>query len=521
MEINSFNYKTSIASTDCSEEIARFKELQRDFAPQFELVFPDTMAAKTVVVIPSLSLDQQILQKVEGSMHYEERMLCLLMLLRMPHTSIIYVTSTEVDSVILDYYLHLLPGITGYHARQRIKFFSCYDSSSKSLTEKILERPRLINRIRKAIPAGDLAHMACFNVTEAERKLSVQLNIPIFGCDPDLLYLGSKSNGRKLFKIAGLHVAEGYEDLNTIDEIVIALAQLKLKIPLLSKAVIKINEGFSGEGNAIFNFKGSPSENELYQWVYEQLPKRLYIIAVALSYEDFMAKFNSLGGVVEAFIDGLQKQSPSVQCRINPLGKIDIISTHDQVLGGNSSQVFLGATFPASHHYSVEIAALANRVSEELKWHGVLGRFSVDFISVKVGEEWQHYAVEINLRKGGTTHPYLMLQFLTDGKYDAEKGLYFTANGLPRYYVCSDTVQQERYKGLTPHDLMEIAICNGLLYDSCRQEGVMFHLISALSQFGKLGLVCIGSTLHRAKMLYKKTIEVLDKETINEATNNY
>ena len=36
------------------------------------------------------------------------------------------------------------------------------------------------------------------------------------------------------------------------------------------------------------------------------------------------------------------------------------------------------------------------------------------------------YAIELNLRKGGTTHPYLTLQFLTDGVYDAQRALFLT-----------------------------------------------------------------------------------------------
>jgi len=47
-------------------------------------------------------------------------MLCLLMLLGMPLTKIIYVTNVPVADIIIDYYLHLLPGITDDHARQRL-----------------------------------------------------------------------------------------------------------------------------------------------------------------------------------------------------------------------------------------------------------------------------------------------------------------------------------------------------------------------------------------------------------------
>jgi hypothetical protein len=53
----------------------------------------------------------------------------------------------------------------------------------------------------------------------------------------------------------------------------------------------------------------------------------------------------------------------------------------------------------------------------------------------------------------------------------------------------------------------------GLHYDSSKEEGIMFHLISALSQFGKLGLVSIAKSPEKAKEYYNKVVEVLDKET--------
>ena len=96
-----------------------------------------------------------------------------------------------------------------------------------------------------------------------------------------------------------------------------------------------------------------------------------------------MDKFNSMGGIVEEFINGEYKESPSVQCRINPMGDIDIISTHDQLLGGESGQVFEGSSFPANKEYNTEIASMANVISVEMQKEGVLGRYSIDFISVK------------------------------------------------------------------------------------------------------------------------------------------
>lgn len=496
-----------------AEEVA-FQQLQQRFWEKYTEIFLDNLAEKTVVIIPSLTLDQEVLKSVKGIVHYEERFLCMLLLLRMPRTRLIYVTSVPIDNSIVDYYLHLLPGITGYHARQRLTLLSCYDASEISLTEKILARPRLIQRIREHIKIKELAHLTVFNVSEHERKLALTLDIPIFGCNPNLAYLGTKSGSRELFKKLGLEVPDGFEHLTNEKDISMALSLLKRKNPSAEKAVVKMNDGFSGEGNAIFYFgELEATDNQLAEKILQSLPNQLKIVASHnLNYTQYMQKFCSMGGIVEAFISGGNVESPSVQCRINPIGEPDIISTHDQLLGGESGQVYLGASFPADKAYSREIGEMGKKIALELQKLGVLGRFGVDFMSVKEENGWKHYAIEINLRKGGTTHPYIMLQSLTDGKYCWEDGVYLMPNGQKRVYFTTDNVLSDAYKGLTPHDLIDIAVCNNILYDGAKQTGVMFHMIGALSQYGKLGMLCIGNDLAEAKDFYFKTIAVLNWE---------
>jgi len=105
-----------------------------------------------------------------------------------------------------------------------------------------------------------------------------------------------------------------------------------------------------------------------------------------------------------------------------------------------------------------------------------------------------------------------MLQFLTDGVYNPDKGEYLTASGNKRFYFSTDNVSNSHYKGLTPHDLFDIAIFHSLMYDGAAQEGVMFHLVGALSQYGKLGVICIGSSPERARFFYDETEKVLNRE---------
>lgn len=490
------------------EEQKIFHSLQQNFRHQFENIFPDDLASKTVVIVPSLTLDEEMLDKIQGHIFYEERMLCMLMLLRMPRTKIIYVTSIPVDEVIIDYYLHLLPGITGFHAKQRLTMLSCHDASAISLTQKILKRPRLIDKIKNGIQDFNCAHLVCFNVTTLEKTLAVQLGIPMYGTDPDLFYEGTKSGSRKIFKACDIPLPDGFEDIYTRQETIAALAALKQKYPSIKKAVIKTNEGFSGEGNAIYYFSNQFNKQNMV----DDFSSHIKFVAKEMNENIFFEKMAVMGGVVELFIEGDIKASPSVQCRINPLQQIEIISTHDQLLGGTDTQVFFGANFPANNEYNIDLVPAAQKIATALAAKNVLGRFSIDFISVKEAGRWKHYAIEINLRKGGTTHPFLMLQFLTDGVYNANAGKYTTAAGNERFYFATDNIFNEKYKGLTPQDLIEIAMFHSLMYNGTTQEGVMFHLLGALSQYGKLGIVCIGSTLERANAFYKKVIAVLDLE---------
>lgn len=498
-----------------AEELGRFARIQERLAPLFERVTADQSAPQTVVVVPSLSLDVEELAKISGVHHYEERLLCMLMLLRMPRTHLVFVTSQQIPGAIVDYFLHLLPGVPLRHARSRLTLLSCHDSSDAPLTQKILDRPRLVERIRSAISDTNAAHLSCFNSTALERTLAVRLGIPLYGNDPELNYLGTKSGSREVFREAGVPLPDGFEHLRDEGDVAEALAELKRRRPELRRAAVKLNEGFSGEGNAVFSYEGAPGEASagLTRWVREELPRRIRFEADDETWERYGQKFAEMGGIVECWVEGEEVRSPSVQCRINPARQAAIVSTHDQVLGGPSGQIFLGSSFPADAEYSKDIQEAGQRVGKVLRERGALGRFAIDFISVRRGESWEHAAIEINLRKGGTTHPYLILRFLTDGAYNLDDGLYCTPTAQPCYYYASDNLQSPNYKGLTPDDLIDIAVENRLHFDGASQQGVVFHLIGALSQYGKLGTVCIGDSHESARKFYRDTVAVLDRET--------
>src|SRR4029079_13526029 len=89
---------------------------------------------------------------------------------------------------------------------------------------------------------------------------------------------------------------------------------------------------------------------------------------------------------------------------------------------------------------------------------------------------WTPYWIELNLRKGGTTHPFLTLQFLTDGEYDPAAALFVAPSGREKHLVATDHLQDDQLRGLTIDDLFDVAVRHGLHFDQARQTGVVFHM---------------------------------------------
>jgi hypothetical protein len=495
-------------------EIELFEELKPRLLGVWDALTMRDEEPHTSVVVPSLTLDRAGLEKLPGASFYEERLLFLLIRLRNPRARMVYVTSQPLHPMILEYYFQLLAGIPASHARARLTLLCAYDASPRSLTEKVLERPRLLARIREGIRDAGRAYLTVFNSTPLERRLAVVLGIPLNGCDPRLSHLGTKSGSRKVFRAAEVPLPAGSEDLRDRGDVEEALVELRRRRPGLRKAVIKLDDSFSGEGNAIFRYPQEESRAAVARAAGE--------IELAVSHETaetYFAKFAEMHGIVEEFIDGREKTSPSAQLRISPRAEVLPISTHDQLLGGPGNQVFLGCSFPAAHDYRMRVQEAAVRIGEVLASHGVVSRFAIDFLAWRddPAEEWSLAALEINLRMGGTTHPYLALQFLTGGALDPATGLFWSPTGHAKCYRATDNLKSEAYRGLLPEDLIEILTVNRLHYSHGTESGVLFHLIGAVSEFGKLGVTAIADSIEQANAIYEHTLAVLDRETRNGA----
>jgi hypothetical protein len=197
---------------------------------------------ESVVVIPSVTLDR--LGDYSGTLTqaYEERFLFLLLLLREPRLRMVYVTSTPIAPAIVEYYLALLPGVIPSHAEARLTFVSVGDGTPRPLSQKLLERPRLLRRIAALIPDRSLCHLIPYNTTELERDIAVALGIPMYGADPRLVHLGTKTGCRRLFAEEGVRHPLGYEHLHDLDELADAVVSMRNHGSTAANVIVKLNE---------------------------------------------------------------------------------------------------------------------------------------------------------------------------------------------------------------------------------------------------------------------------------------
>ena len=490
----------------------RFARLQERLIPVWSAMRLNE-PGESIVVVPSVAPDRPEVNGAELQA-YEERFLFLLLLLRHPRLQVIYVTGRPIAESIIEYYLALLPGVIPRHARARLHLVATHDGSPRSLADKLLERPRILAQIRALIPDRTRCHLIPYATTTLERDLALALGIPLYGADPRLLPLGTKTGCRQLFAQTGVSHPQGFENVHDLEDVVDALARLRAARPGATDAIVKLNDGVSGRGNATVELRGLPAPGSSEEAA--ALRERAQAMAFEhheMRLEHYLGRLREDGGIVEERVSGLEVRSPSVQLRVTPLGEVELLSTHDQLLGGPSGQSYLGCRFPADFAYARAITLEAAKLGAQLASEGVLGRFAVDFVVVRDAHgDWDPYAIELNLRKGGTTHPFLTLQFLTDGSYDPVTGLFTAPSGREKHLVATDHLESELLRGLTIDDLFDIIVRQRLHFDPARQTGVVFHMISALSENGRIGLTAVGDTPEQADATYRRAERTLVEE---------
>lgn len=464
---------------------------------------PGSSTPHTMVVVPSYSVSDSLLA------HYGHRipalehrfLTSLLMLPRVPASHILFVTSLHPGPEVLDYYLSLMPPEHRRDAAARIDILEVPDPTPRSVSAKLLDRPDLIAEARE-LTRGRVAFIEPWNVTKVETKLARRLGMPMNGTAPHLWPLGFKSNGRRIMRSAGVPLPLGHEDVQSVDGIVAAALAIREQRPEAAGVVVKTDNSGTGDGNRTIRFTPTDTTEDLR--------------AAVESFDPLFLADVPLGVVVEELVVGTEVTSPSVQVDIAPGGHVEVLSTHEQMLGGDSGQVYLGCEFPADPDYGYKLAAYGRAVGRILADQGALGRLCVDFVAARSGSgRWRVYGLEINLRKSGTTHPYSVLRHLAPGRYDSRTGRWVTEDGEERCYRATDNLVDPAWHGRPAEEVIHAIRSAGLDFDPQTRTGVVLHMFCGLSIDGRLGLTALGTSSEHAAQIYDAAVLALSVRAVS------
>ena len=169
----------------------------------------------------------------------------------------------------------------------------------------------------------------------------------MYGCDPKLFHLGTKTGCRRIFAELGINHPIGVEGLTSEDDLVDAIADAPREEALDRPGHREAERGRLRRGERGRRSGRPPTRPcrdepsvlaRIRAMQLEARPRPTTATSRSSSSAEASSKSGSSGD---------EFRSPSAQLRISPLGEVERLSTHDQLLGGPTGQSYLGCRFPA------------------------------------------------------------------------------------------------------------------------------------------------------------------------------
>ncbi len=242
----------------------------------------------------------------------------------------------------------------------------------------------------------------------------------MYGADPRHFHLGTKSGCRRLFAEEGVPHPLGVEDLQTLDDVVDAIAAMRAERPDVAQAIVKLNEGVSGEGNASVDLRGlpAPGADGERDAIARAPPARCSSRSPAptldaLPREARRARRHRRGAHRRRRVPQPERPAARHAARRGRAA----LDPRPAARRAERPDATSAAASPPTRRTRRRSRARRRRSAQRLAARGRARplRARLRRRCATKRRRGTPYAIEINLRKGGTTHPFLTLQFLTDG----------------------------------------------------------------------------------------------------------
>ena len=323
----------------------------------------------------------------------------------------VLVVSEAPAPEVLDYYVSLLPPERQATVRRRLHVLEVPDAGAPADRREAPRPPRPDRRACATTSAARTAFIEPWNVTDHEVEVALQLRRADQRLVARAVAAGVQERGSPAVPARpACRVPVGCEDVRTIDDVLAAIAAVRAERPHVAGVV---HQARRQRGRRRQRRSSTSARRVSCATALEALP-------------DWYLQDLANGGVVEELITGTRFTSPSVQIDVLPDGERRR-ARHPRAGDGRSraGRCTWAAGSRPTPRTRRELARLRPRmVGERLAARGRRSGGPASTSpppSVPTGT-WSVHALEVNLRKGGTTHPYAALRNLVPGRYDDDGG---------------------------------------------------------------------------------------------------
>ncbi|NXY83656.1 IQCH protein, partial [Alcedo cyanopectus] len=525
---------------------------------------------RTIIHIPSLGYPQSIREHIADLAVQQNMQLGRLCDVLDANVDVIYICPLHLSEELLQYYNKLLglqaavrsgnPEDMG-DLQDRFKILTpeainSFPKHHMCLATQLKYSPKTIERIKILIQGRD-AYIVGGVPHPDDLAVADMLDVPILGSVPEVAQLcGTKSGSKRIFASARVPTPPGEPDIHSHEQLISVLSRLIVAHTDVQRWLFKANRERGGNGTASCDIL---SHLQCQRWLLQQRRTRgpegwaqepaLVKISQELpgllaqhvqpvnekrfpTWEKFLQTFLSQGGVIEAFPLAADITNLTVDMLIEPTGRVQILSSGDQLHADGPLQCS-GSSIPQRSVYPALLHPLCLRVAETCRSQGVLGYFSIDFVTFshpQTGEQ-QVWATDLDLCYSEQLALTQLLLYVTDGTLDcvssslevplaSQEGKSQriqhkeSETSSPRGIRCAVASSQLRHSSLSGtcyNILLQMCKAHGIGFDLQEKQGTVFLLYEE-EKCCRLGMVTIGEDLQGVLLTFAHNLFIIHQE---------